>query len=303
MHVRVLGSAAGGGYPQWNCRCAVCALAWDGDPRVRPRTQSSLAVSADGATWFLLNASPDIKQQILQNPPLQPRADGRHSPIAGVILTNADLDHVAGLLTLREQQALILYATAPVLAVLAANPMLAVLDRPDIRRHALRPNQAVSLQGPDGRHCGLAVTPFAVPGKVALWLEETAAATAEDTIGLLVQADGAGRLAYIPSCAAVDATLRQRVEGAALLLFDGTLWRDDEMIRAGVGGKTGRRMGHISISGEAGALACWSSAEVERKFFLHINNTNPVLIEGSPERRQVEAAGWEIACDGQEFRL
>ncbi len=302
MKVRVLGSAAGGGFPQWNCRCPVCVLAWNGDPRVRPRTQSSIAVSADGAHWFLFNASPDLKQQIAANPPLHPRGQGRHSPIAGVVVTNADVDHVGGLLSLRERQPLSLYGTERVLATLADNAIFGVLDPQVVERHTLVLEQTAPLCLPGGASSGLSVETFAVPGKPALWLEG-GTGSREDTVGLLVR-DGAGALlAYIPACAQVTEAVRERVRGAKLLLFDGTLWRDDEMIASGVGSKTGARMGHVSIGGPAGSLAGWAGISIPRKLFIHINNTNPVLIEGSEERQAVIEAGWDIAEDGQEFLL
>ncbi|TWT13738.1 pyrroloquinoline quinone biosynthesis protein PqqB [Reyranella sp. CPCC 100927] len=302
MKVRVLGSAAGGGFPQWNCRCPVCALAWNGDPRVTPRTQSSVAISADGDHWFLLNASPDLKQQILANPPVQPRGQGRHSPIAGAVMTNADVDHVGGLLSLRERQRLVLYGTERVLATLAANPIFTVLDESMVERRSMTLDQPTALQLPGGHPSGLTIEAFAVPGKQALWLEDQPGSR-EDTIGLLLRDTDGAMLAYVPACAAITEAVRRRVAGAALLLFDGTLWRDDEMIASGVGSKTGARMGHVSIGGDNGALAGWQGADVGRKIFIHINNTNPVLIDGSPERNAVIAAGWGIAEDGQEFTL
>lgn len=302
MKVRVLGSAAGGGFPQWNCRCPVCALAWDGDARVTPRTQSSVAVSTDGERWFLLNASPDLKQQILANPPMQPRGRARHSPIVGVVMTNADVDHVGGLLTLRERQPLVLYGTARVLATLAGNPIFGVLDETLVERRAVTLDRPEALALPDGGVSGLTVEAFAVPGKPALWLEGSAGSR-EDTIGLIVRDAAGATLLYIPACAQVNDTVRRRAADAALLLFDGTLWRDDEMIAAGVGTKTGARMGHVSIGGDNGALAGWAGTAIARKVFIHINNTNPVLVEGSPERAAAAAAGWAVAADGQEFIL
>ena len=302
MKVRVLGSAAGGGFPQWNCRCPVCALAWNGDPRVTPRTQSSVAVSADGTQWFLLNASPDLKQQIVANAPMRPRGHGRHSPIAGAVMTNADVDHVGGLLSLRERQPLVLYGTERVLATLAANPIFTVLDESVVERRAMTLDQPMPLCVPGGAPSGLSLEAFAVPGKQALWLEDQPGSR-EDTIGLLLRDNHGTTLAYVPACAAITDGLRQRVAGVALLLFDGTLWQDDEMIASGVGSKTGARMGHVSISGATGALAGWKDADVRRKLFIHINNTNPVLIDGSPERNAVLDAGWGITEDGQEFTL
>jgi pyrroloquinoline quinone biosynthesis protein B len=233
---------------------------------------------------------------------MQPRGAGRDSPIVGVVMTNADVDHVGGLLTLRERQKLALYGTERVLATLASNPIFGVLDETLVERHALYLDRPVRLRLPGGTESGLVIEAFAVPGKVALWLEGRAG-DREDTIGLIVRDDSGATLAYIPGCAAVSEPVRRRAEGAALLLFDGTLWRDDEMIRAGVGTKTGARMGHVSIDGANGALAGWAGAAIPRKLFIHVNNTNPVLIADSPERRAVIDAGWDVAEDGQEFTL
>jgi len=299
VQVIVLGSAAGGGVPQWNCRCPVCRLAWMGDGRVLPRTQSSLAVSANGESWVLLNASPDIRQQIAATPRLQPRCEGRDSPIAAVILTNGDVDHVAGLLGLRERQNFVLYATAETLAVLSRNRVFDVLDRNVVRREPVRLGHRFDVLP------GLAVELFSVPGKVPLWLEETTAnihRDAETTVGAVLTTRDR-RTVHVPGCAAPNPTLRRHAEGADLLFFDGTLWRDDEMIRSGVGGKTGRRMGHMSMSGERGSIATFAGMPIGRRVFIHMNNTNPALIEGSAERAEVESAGWGVAHDGMEFAL
>ncbi|HLJ63381.1 MAG TPA: pyrroloquinoline quinone biosynthesis protein PqqB [Stellaceae bacterium] len=307
MKVIVLGAAAGGGFPQWNCRCPTCRLAWEGGARAQ--TQNSLAVSADGRTWFLLNASPDLRAQILATRALQPRENGRDSPIAGVVLTNGDVDHVTGLLTLRESQPLALYGTRQVLEILAANSVFNVLNPDFVERRPLRAGEAIDLALRDGTEAGLRVAPFMVPGKVALYLESATiekelAQRSENTIGLEVSAPGTGkRFFYIPACAALDAELRERVKGAPLIFFDGTLYRDDEMIRAGIGVKTGRRMGHLSVSGPEGSVAAFADLAVARKFFIHINNTNPILCQGSPEREAVRAAGWDVAADGLEIEV
>ncbi len=307
MRIRVLGAAAGGGFPQWNCRCDTCREAWDG--KSPAQTQASLAVTADGESWVLLNASPDLRAQILAAPPLQPRHSGRDSPIAGAVLTNGDVDAIAGLLTLRESQPLALYGTRRVLEVLASNSIFNVLNPDFVARRPLALGLATDLLGQGGRPLGLRVEPFSVPGKVALYLEDAAieqrlAQRSEDTIGLAVSAPATGkRFYYIPGCAALDDGLRARLEGAPLLFFDGTLWQDDEMIRAGLGAKTGRRMGHLSVSGPAGSMAAMSGLGIGRKVFIHINNTNPILCAGSPERAAVAAAGWEVAHDGLEIAL
>jgi len=314
VRILVLGSAAGGGFPQWNCNCGNCRRARAGDPAARPRTQSSLAVSADGGNWLLLNASPDLRQQILANRALQPRAGGgdspiaRDSPIAGVVLTNADVDHVAGLLTLREGQKFALYATARVHAALRRNPIFDVLAPGTVARHELALDAPKHLGDGNGNPLALTLTAFAVPGKVALYLEDAAAGPGlgtqtGDTIGLEIAAADGRRVLYIPGCAELSAALVARLEGAALVLFDGTLWRDDELIAAGLGTKTGRRMGHISIAGADGTLAAFAGLEVGRRIFVHMNNSNPVLLDDSPERLEVERAGWEVAYDGMEIRL
>lgn len=308
MKVVVLGSAAGGGFPQWNCNCPLCRRGRMGDPAARARTQSSLAVSADGARWFLLNASPDIRQQVAQTPRLHPTHGLRDSPVAGVVLTNADVDHVAGLLSLREGQPLSVYATRRVHQVLAANPIFGVLNPALVSRLQLQLGQEVDLLLPGGQASGLAATAFAVPGKAALWLEDATrsdfGSVDEDSIGLRIGDRATARVFwYIPGCAAMPADLATRFDGAELLFFDGTTWTDDEMRRTGVGTKTSRRMGHMSMSGAEGSIAALAGTAIGRRVFVHINNTNPVLLADSPERAEAVAAGWEIAHDGLEIEL
>ena len=229
------------------------------------------------------------------------------SPIKAVVLTNGDVDHIAGLLSLREGFAFTVYATERVLQTLAANSIFDVLDSRLVGRVPLAIGKPVELTG-DGRRLGLQVEAFPVPGKVALYLEDAAAGpgfgTREgDTIGLRVADPATGAsFFYIPGCAAVDADLANRLRGAALVLFDGTLYSDEEMIAQGLSSKTGRRMGHISMSGHEGSVAAFAGLGVKRRIFVHLNNSNPVLREDSPERREVEAAGWEVAFDGMEIR-
>lgn len=308
MHILVLGAAAGGGFPQWNCNCDNCRAARAGEPGLVPQTQSSIAVSADGERWVLFNASPDLRQQIERNAVLHPKRGRRDSPLRAAVLTNADVDHVAGLLNLRESQPLALYATPRIHDVLAANPIFGVLNPAFVERRRFGLHETVSLAERDGTPLDLTLDVFPVPGKVALWLEHEGAAAnfgtvAEDTVGIQITDRGGRRILYIPGCAALSDELRRRLAGAALVFFDGTLWTDDEMIRQGVGVKTGQRMGHMSISGPDGTLAAFEALDVGRRIFIHLNNTNPVLRAGSAERRAVEAAGWEVAHDGMMVRL
>jgi pyrroloquinoline quinone biosynthesis protein B len=277
----------------------VCRLAWDGDPRVRARTQSSIAVTGDGASYTLLNASPDIGAQLRATPALWPRDGVRDSPIGAVVLTNGDVDHVAGLLTLRERQPFRLVGLAPVHASIGANPIFTVLHGDVVERVAAHPGQVIETTP------GVRVTLAPVPGKAPLYREG-----AEPRIGVesgetagVFGTVGTMRIAYVPGCAALTDALTRRLSDADVVLFDGTLFDDEEMIRADVGTKTGRRMGHIPISGPGGSLDVLRSLRVRRKIYVHLNNTNPVLIEGSPERQAVEDAGIEISYDGMEIVL
>ena len=298
LTVLVLGSAAGGGFPQWNCRCATCRLAWAGDARVRPRTQASLAVSADGENWLLINASPDLPQQVRQSKVLHPRSGTRGSPIKAVVLTGAEIDQVAGLLSLREREPLLVCATPAILAALADNAMFGVLAADVVRRMAAIPGVPLMLPGE------VEARVFTVPGKLPLYLEgenpETASETAAN-VGVEISARNA-RLVYIPGAAAVTAAMMERIKRADVVFFDGTLFRDDEMIASGTGAKTGRRMGHMPIDGQDGSLAVLEGV-AGRRVYVHVNNTNPILIEGWPERVEVERRGWEVAEDGMEIVL
>jgi pyrroloquinoline quinone biosynthesis protein B len=308
LRVTVLGAAAGGGVPQWNCGCEICQAA-----RVKHRelqsTQSSIAISADNAHWFLINASPDIRQQITATPPLHPGAGAlRHSPIAGVILTNGEVDAVAGLLSLRESSPFTIYAHRQVLAILQANSIFNVLNDKHVGRQAIAADAAFEPTLPDGAASGLEVTPFIVPGKRAWYLEGQQHPGDEDsegdTLGLRIADKSSGKyFYYLAACARVTPELAQRIQGAPLVLFDGTVWRDDELIAAGLGQKTGQAMGHIAMAGAGGAIAALADLGIARKVFLHINNSNPVLLPDSAERKAAEQAGWQIPADGMEITL
>jgi pyrroloquinoline quinone biosynthesis protein B len=303
----VLGSAAGGGFPQWNSNAPACRSARYGQKGVLRRSQASLAVSANCSDWFVLNASPDLRLQIEAAPSLHPRDGLRSSPISGVVVTGGDVDSVAGLLHLRERHRFSVYAPAQVLAIIAANPIFGVLAPDCVKRIELPLEERTQLAGASGAS-GLAVVAFAVPAKVPLYLEnageEPAIGEAGDAVGLEVVDTGTNKsLFFIPGCAAMTERLRRRLTGAELVFFDGTLWRDDEMIRLGVGSKTGRRMGHMSMTGADGTIAAFRDLGVRRRIFIHINNSNPVLLEDSAERREAEDAGWEIAYDGMEVSL
>lgn len=308
LRVVVLGAAAGGGVPQWNCGCPVCREARGGHPELR-RTQASIAVSADGDHWFLINASPDLRQQVIATPQLHPRPGTlRHSPIAGVILTNAEVDAVAGLLSMREGSPFAIYAHQKVLAILKSNSIFNVLSEQNVRRVAIEIDRAFEPALPDGSPSGLEILPFAAPGKGAWYLEGKAHPggedTAGDTIGLRIADKTSGKYFYfLAACAEVTDDLKSKLAGAPLVFFDGTVWRDDEMILAGLGQKTGRAMGHIAMSGEAGAIAALSGLDIGQKVFLHINNSNPALLARSPERKTAERAGWQVPADGTEIVL
>lgn len=307
--IRVLGSAAGGGFPQWNCNCRNCADVRAGKPGFKARTQSSLAVSDDGVSWVLLNASPDLRQQINETPELGSVASGtlRNSPIKAAVVTNGDVDHITGLINLREAQPFSVYGSKRVMSTLAANTIFNVLADAIVARHDLPMDRPISIDGPAGP-TGITVEAFDVPGKVALYLEDASAggnfgSKSGDTIGLKVSGASGKHFFYIPGCAELDPPLRQRLTGAPLVFFDGTLYTDDEMLQQGLMPKTGARMGHISISGPAGSIAAFKDLNIPRKIYVHINNSNPVLNENAPERKATEQSGWEVGYDGMEVRL
>jgi pyrroloquinoline quinone biosynthesis protein B len=309
LRLIVMGAAAGGGFPQWNCACGNCRRARSGDPAAPARTQSSLAVSADGERWLLLNASPDLRQQILATPALHSRADKglRDSPIAAVAVTNGDVDHTGGLINLREGWPFSLYAHARLHATLDANPVFGVLNPEVVARRDLPLDARTPIVDGAGAEIGLEVETFAVPGKVPLYQERGRSGgdytgEAGDTLAVqLIQPGHAARVYYVPNCAELDDATARRLEDADLVLFDGTLYRDDEMIAAGLGQKTGRRMGHMPVAGTDGSLAALAGLGIRRGVYVHINNSNPILCADTPERAEVEAAGWTVAADGMEF--
>lgn len=254
----------------------------------------------------MLNASPDLRQQIEATPELWPAASSddaapRASPIGAVVLTSGDVDHVAGLLHLREDHRFGLYAPPRVLDSLSRNPIFNVLDPNLVTRVPLAAHQAVEM-------AGLEITAFPVPGKVALYretevAEPARAAVSGDVVGLTVRSSRRIYFQYVPGCAEVTEDLRERLAAAPLVLFDGTLWSDDEMIVQGLSAKSGRRMGHVSLSGPGGSIAGLADLGIGRKVVVHMNNSNPVLRHDSAERQAAERAGWEIAFDGMEMRL
>ncbi|WP_213769484.1 pyrroloquinoline quinone biosynthesis protein PqqB [Bradyrhizobium sp. dw_78] len=308
LRVVVLGAAAGGGVPQWNCGCPVCRMARTEQPELR-RTQASIAVSADGDHWFLINASPDLRQQVIATPQLHP-ANGklRHSPISGVILTNGEIDAITGLLSMREGWPFTIYAHPRVLSILNSNSIFNVLSEKNVRRQPIGLDEAFVPSLPDGSPSGIEILPFAVPGKGAWYLEGRAHPTggeeAGDTLGLRIGDRASGKYFYfLAACAQVTDDLRARLAGASAVFFDGTVWRDDELITAGLGDKTGQSMGHIAMSGERGAIDRLAGLDIDGKLFLHINNSNPVLLNDSAERKTAERAGWQIPADGTEITL
>jgi pyrroloquinoline quinone biosynthesis protein B len=300
LHLIVTGSGAGGGFPQWNCRCRFCARAWEGEQELPRRTQASLAVSADGAHWTIVNCSPDIREQIGATPRLQPKTAPRGSPIAAIVLTGGEVDQLGGLLSLRENASFVLYASTSVLELLSRNSIFDVLDRRCVLRHSLIPGQSASLPG------GLSVWPFLVPGKPPLYDERKAPQNlgrSDLTLGLKLSDANGKSIVCIPSCASVDDELLDAIGTPDLIFFDATLWTDDEMIKADVGRKTGRDMGHMALSGPEGSLAALAPLSCDRKFLVHVNNTNPLNCPASPERKLAEAAGWTVAWDGMEISL
>src|SRR5258705_6196523 len=308
LRVVVLVAAAGGGVPQWNCGCAVCQAARTEHPELKS-TQASIAISADGGHWFLINASPDLRHQLIATQQLYPQAGKlRHSPISGVILTNGEIDAIAGLLSMREGSPFTIYAHPRVLSILKANSIFNVLNEKNVRRQPIEVDKTFEPALPDGSPSGIQILSFAVPGKSAWYLEGELHPPADDgagdTIGLRVRDKATGKyFFFLAACAAINEDLKSRLAGAPLIFFDGTVWRDDELIAAGLGNKTGQDMGHIAMSGDRAAIQSLAVLDIGRKIVLHINNSKPALLHASPEREIAERAGWQFPADGTEIVL
>jgi pyrroloquinoline quinone biosynthesis protein B len=306
MRVRILGSAAGGAFPQWNCGCANCRAVRSGGFRGKPRSQTQLAITGDGQQWFLLGASPDLRLQIESTPDLHPREGLRQSPISGVLLANADLDHVLGLLLLRELQPLRVYATQSVRRILTEdNSMFGMLQRVanQVAWIDFRPGEEFSLgekqDAPSAIRClPLALSPH-YPASVSAE-RRSQLASDEASMGFIIQSSSGKRLAFFPAVPRIDQPLLEQLDSCDVILFDGTFWSDDELIRVQGSGQTAHEMGHIPVQETLARLA---ELRRPRKILLHINNTNPMLNEASREHRQVRDAGWEVAEDGWQFDL
>ena len=314
MRVKILGSAAGGGFPQWNCACPNCRGLRAGTFLGKARTQAQLAISADGHSWFLLGASPDLRAQIEATPELHPRVsdDGneiRQSPIAGAVLLNADIDHVLGLLLLRELQPLSVHASSSVHRILTQdNSMFAMLQRVpgQISWNEFEPGDLFSLLIPSGENSGLRcrALPLGTHFPAYVSAERRAQLSPlESSLGLMVESPSGKRLAYMPAVPGINEPLLRQLESCDVLFFDGTFWTDDELIRLQGSGQTAQQMGHMAVSGSDGSLAKLGQLQRPRRIYIHINNTNPMLNETGSEYRQVRDAGWEIAEDGWQFEL
>jgi pyrroloquinoline quinone biosynthesis protein B len=307
MRVEFLGTAAGGGFPQWNCGCPNCAAVRRGSFTAKARSQLQIAVSRDDHVWVLLNASPDLHIQIESNQFLHPRNGMRSSPIAGVILTSADLDQTLGLLSLREFQPIQVFATDSVRRILVEdNSMFSMLNRMPRQATWRAICPGVCFQCPAEESPTIGFLPIPIASSFPSYVAATRAAmmnAGESTLGLILKAESGRTLGYFPAVGRVDEQLLRRLDRLDVLLFDGTFWRDTELIDVYGGAPTAREMGHIPVSSESGSLALFSNIRCGRKIFVHINNTNPMLDESGPEYRQVRDAGWEIAEDGWHLEL
>ncbi len=302
MHVVLLGTAAGGGFPQWNCWCPSCRVARSDPQRAVPRSQSSAAVSADGSRWFLLNASPDVHDQ-LRRLASTPPSGYRHAPVEGIVLTDAELDHTLGVVLLREARQLQVLATDAVRRVIEDDSRILAVTRAfaDVTLTELVPDQPTGLCYRDGTASGLTVTCFPVPAGPPRFAREERPG---HTVGLVLRDERTGgTCAFVPGCGGLDDALLGRLAAADLVLFDGTFWTDEELIELRIGDRTARQMDHLPVSGPDGSLAHLARLPSHYRVYTHINNTNPMLIEDGAERLLVESAGVRIGNDGMRFTL
>jgi pyrroloquinoline quinone biosynthesis protein B len=309
VRIEILGAAAGGGFPQWNCNCRNCQSLRAGTFQGKARTQTQVAIAGDHQHYFLLNASPDLRLQIEATPHLHPRSGLRDSPIRGVLLTSGDIDQVAGLLSLRELQPFPVYSTPSIRRILHEdNSVFAILNRvpKQVAWHEITPGRNFSLSDSAEADSGIRCEPFSLATHYPAYVSAqrlVALRPEEALLGLILESSSGKRLAYLPAVPAIDDTLMQRLESADLLLFDGTFWSDEELIQVQGSGATAREMGHVPVSGADGSLLKLAGLRRPRKVFIHINNTNPMLDESGPEYREVCDAGWEIAEDKSSFDL
>jgi pyrroloquinoline quinone biosynthesis protein B len=320
MRIRILGSAAGGGFPQWNCSCGNCVAVRDNTrfkkSSRKARTQAQLALSVDGSSWFLAGASPDLASQIESSPELHPRAlpdtphkishnTPRDSPIAGAVLASSDVDHVLGLLLLRELQPLRVYAAPSILRILREeNSMFGMLNRvdPQVVWTAIHSDALFSLLTAEGKDTGLRCEVQYLSDHYPRYVKAERAKLAPDeaTAALFFESDSGKRVAYAPTVGSLSDTLIEKLRHADLLLFDGTFWSDDELQRVQGSGESAHQMGHIPVEE---SLRLLKNIDVGRKMFIHLNNTNPILNEASPEHHAVRQAGWEVAEDNWQLEL
>jgi pyrroloquinoline quinone biosynthesis protein B len=323
MRVKILGSAAGGGFPQWNCGCSNCRGLRAGTFHGKARSQAQVAISAglrnDSRSWVLLGASPDLRPQIEATPELHPREGVRQSPIAGAVLANADIDHVLGLLLLRELQPLRVYATDSIRRILTDdNSMFAMLQRipGQVAWAGFAPGATFPLVDAAGEDSGLRCRALSLGTHYPAYVSSQRRGelkSGEASLGLIIESTiiestigestSGKRLAYMPAVPQIDDALLKEFESADVLLFDGTFWSDDELIQIQGSGQSARQMGHVPVSSADGSLSKLAGLRRPRKIYVHINNTNPMLNEAGPEYRQVRESGWEIAEDGWQFDL
>ncbi|HJR16241.1 MAG TPA: pyrroloquinoline quinone biosynthesis protein PqqB [Gemmatimonadales bacterium] len=302
MHVVLLGTAAGGGFPQWNCWCPTCRAARISPHRAAPRRQSSTAVSVDGERWFLLNASPDVREQVDCLPGRVP-AGVRHVAVEGIVTTDAELDHTLGIVLLREARHLQLFATGAMRLILEEDSRILPLARAFARVEVteMQLAQPEELRYRNGDPSGMTMTPFEVPAGPPRFARQIGEG---HTVGLILRDDNSGgSCAYVPGCGALDARMLERLGETDLILFDGTFWTDDELISLGIGDRSAREMDHQPISGAGGSLSQLAGLPHPEKVYVHINNTNPILVEDSPERALVERSGLTVGTDGMTFSL
>ena len=311
MQIKVLGSAAGGGFPQWNCACPNCRSLRAGTFHGKPRTQAQVALGVDSEHWFLLGASPDLRTQIESTPELHPHAKDnstRHSPICGAVLLNADIDHILGLLLMRELQPLQICATNAVRQIIEDNSMFAMLQRVQgqLSWTSISLNEWFALHSPFRNQVAVRCRTVSLGTHFPAYIPEKRIShldTKEASLGLIVEAPSGKRLAFMPAVPRITDELSSELDHVDVLLFDGTFWGDDELIRIQGSGQTAQQMGHVPVSSPTGSLAQLAHLKRPRKIYVHINNTNPMLKEDSPEYRQVREAGWEVAEDGWQFEL